>query len=201
MGRRTAGNILSFTIRYFDGIGEQSDASGNKRSAGLLHQKRSPDPLLYRLPEDGRTRYPLGTGRCKAYIRPACRLDLRLPGRISSRKNAGRSNGQLKDRYDEGRRLHQCAGAGIDIGILDAVIISGYPGTMMSTRQQAGRAGRKGGESLAILVAQANPLDQYFMQHPASFFSRSHEHAIVDTDKPVYRFRSPPLCCGRIAAP
>ncbi|MDO9550417.1 MAG: DEAD/DEAH box helicase [Methanoregula sp.] len=73
---------------------------------------------------------------------------------------------------------------GIDIGSLDAVIISGYPGTMMSTWQQAGRAGRKGDVSLALLVAQANPLDQYFMNHPEQFFSRSHEHAIVDTENP-----------------
>ncbi len=73
---------------------------------------------------------------------------------------------------------------GIDIGSLDAVIIAGYPGTMMSTRQQAGRAGRKGDDSLAILVAFANPLDQYFMHHPHHFFSRSHEHAIIDTGNP-----------------
>jgi DEAD/DEAH box helicase domain-containing protein len=73
---------------------------------------------------------------------------------------------------------------GIDVGSLDAVILSGYPGTMMSTRQQAGRAGRKGDESLAVLVAQANPLDQYFMQHPDLFFGRAHEHAIIDTGNP-----------------
>ncbi|NMB79863.1 MAG: DEAD/DEAH box helicase, partial [Methanomicrobiales archaeon] len=73
---------------------------------------------------------------------------------------------------------------GIDIGSLDAVIISGYPGTMMSTRQQAGRAGRKGADALAILVAQGNPLDQYFMHHPDRFFSRSHEHAIIDPKNP-----------------
>jgi DEAD/DEAH box helicase domain-containing protein len=73
---------------------------------------------------------------------------------------------------------------GIDIGSLDAVIISGYPGTMVATWQQAGRAGRRGEASLAILVAQANPLDQYFMNHPEQFFSRSHEHAIVDTENP-----------------
>jgi DEAD/DEAH box helicase domain-containing protein len=73
---------------------------------------------------------------------------------------------------------------GIDIGSLDAVIISGYPGTMMSARQQAGRAGRSKKESLAILVAQANPLDQYFMNHPDDFFSRSHEHAIIDIQNP-----------------
>jgi DEAD/DEAH box helicase domain-containing protein len=73
---------------------------------------------------------------------------------------------------------------GIDVGTLDAVIISGYPGTMQSTRQQAGRAGRKGADALAILVAQANPLDQYFMHHPAQFFKRSHEQAIIDTENP-----------------
>src|SRR5512136_1666434 len=73
---------------------------------------------------------------------------------------------------------------GIDIGSLDAIIIAGYPGTMMSTRQQAGRAGRQGDDSLAILVAFANPLDQYFMHHPQHFFSRSHEHAIIDTGNP-----------------
>jgi DEAD/DEAH box helicase domain-containing protein len=73
---------------------------------------------------------------------------------------------------------------GIDIGTLDAVLISGFPGTMMSIRQQAGRAGRSGGDALAILVAQANPLDQYFMNHPDQFFSRSHEHAIIDTENP-----------------
>jgi DEAD/DEAH box helicase domain-containing protein len=55
---------------------------------------------------------------------------------------------------------------------------------MMSTRQQAGRAGRNGRESVAILVAQANPLDQYFMHHPDQFFSRPSEHAIVDTGNP-----------------
>ena len=84
---------------------------------------------------------------------------------------------------------------GIDIGSLDAVIISGYPGTMMSTRQQAGRAGRSGDESLAILVAQANPLDQYFMNHPKEFFLRCHENAIIDINNP-YIFSGHLLCAA-----
>jgi DEAD/DEAH box helicase domain-containing protein len=91
---------------------------------------------------------------------------------------------QLKDGTLKGVVSTNALELGIDIGSLDAVIISGYPGTMMSTRQQAGRAGRKGDESLAILVAYANPLDQYFMNHPPQFFSRSHEHAIIDTGNP-----------------
>ncbi|MDT8357074.1 MAG: DEAD/DEAH box helicase [Methanomicrobiaceae archaeon] len=73
---------------------------------------------------------------------------------------------------------------GIDIGSLDAVIISGFPGTMAAARQQAGRAGRRGGDALAVLVGFHNPLDQFFMHNPDAFFSRSHEHAIVDLENP-----------------
>ena len=69
---------------------------------------------------------------------------------------------------------------GIDIGSLDSVIISGYPGTIISTWQQAGRAGRKSSDSLVTLVAFQNPLDQYFMKHPDDFFGRPHEQAIID---------------------
>jgi DEAD/DEAH box helicase domain-containing protein len=90
----------------------------------------------------------------------------------------------LKDGTMKGVVSTNALELGIDIGSLDAVIISGYPGTMMATWQQAGRAGRKGDVSLAVLVAQSNPLDQYFMHHPEQFFSRSHEHAIVDTENP-----------------
>ncbi len=69
---------------------------------------------------------------------------------------------------------------GIDIGSLDAVIMAGYPGTMISTWQQAGRAGRGSDESIATLVGFHDPLDQYFMKHPRSFFGKPHEHAIID---------------------
>lgn len=71
---------------------------------------------------------------------------------------------------------------GVDVGGLDVVLISGYPGTIISTWQQAGRAGRGRGESSAFLIAFENPLDQYFMKHPEKFFGRSHEHAIIDLD-------------------
>jgi DEAD/DEAH box helicase domain-containing protein len=74
--------------------------------------------------------------------------------------------------------------AGIDIGSLDAVLMNGYPGTMISTWQQAGRSGRGTGESLAILVGRQNPLDQYFMKHPDQFFLRRPEYAIIDLHNP-----------------
>lgn len=73
---------------------------------------------------------------------------------------------------------------GIDVGSLDCVVISGYPGTIISTWQQAGRAGRGVSGSLATLVAFQNPLDQYFMRHPKVFFDKSHEHAIIDLSNP-----------------
>ncbi len=73
---------------------------------------------------------------------------------------------------------------GIDIGSLDAVIITGYPGTMMSVWQQTGRAGRKAASSLAIIIAFNSPLDQYFMKNPSVFFDRPHEHAFVNLTNP-----------------
>ncbi|WP_373839386.1 DEAD/DEAH box helicase [Methanospirillum sp.] len=73
---------------------------------------------------------------------------------------------------------------GINIGSLDAVVMTGYPGTMMSVWQQAGRAGRSVSDALAILIAMQNPLDQFFMRHPEEFFSRPHEYAIIDTKNP-----------------
>jgi DEAD/DEAH box helicase domain-containing protein len=77
---------------------------------------------------------------------------------------------------------------GIDIGGLDSIIISGYPGTVISTWQQAGRAGRGTNDSVATLVAFQNQLDQYFMRHPQVFFGKSHEHAIVDLSNPYILF-------------
>jgi DEAD/DEAH box helicase domain-containing protein len=73
---------------------------------------------------------------------------------------------------------------GVDIGGVDAVVIAGYPGTLASAWQQAGRAGRSQGRSLAVLVAQDDPLDQFYMRHPEQFFGRSVEHARVALDNP-----------------
>lgn len=80
---------------------------------------------------------------------------------------------------------------GIDIGSLDAVIISGYPGTAISTWQQAGRSGRGKGQSIAALVAYEDALDQYFIRNPEVFFDRPPEHAVVD-------LANPHICAGHI---
>lgn len=73
---------------------------------------------------------------------------------------------------------------GIDIGSLDSVIISGYPGTRISTWQQAGRAGRGKGDSLVTLVAFDDPIDQFYMKHPERFFGSRSEEAIIDLQNP-----------------
>lgn len=74
---------------------------------------------------------------------------------------------------------------GIDVGNLDAIVINGFPGTIASAWQQAGRAGRRQSESLAVLVGQSDPLDQYYMDHPRTFFGKSHESALVNQSNPV----------------
>ncbi len=69
---------------------------------------------------------------------------------------------------------------GIDIGSLDACIMTGYSGSVASTWQQAGRAGRRSSVSLVVLIASSAPLDQYIINHPDYFFGQPPENATVD---------------------
>jgi len=73
---------------------------------------------------------------------------------------------------------------GIDVGGLDAAILVGFPGTICSTWQRAGRAGRSSSDSLVLLVAYDDPIDQYLMRHPDYLFGAAHEHAIIDPANP-----------------
>ncbi|MBI2846973.1 MAG: DEAD/DEAH box helicase [Chloroflexi bacterium] len=73
---------------------------------------------------------------------------------------------------------------GIDVGDLDATVITGYPGSIASAWQQAGRSGRRGHRSLSFLIGVDNPLDQYFMRHPEAFFGRPLESALVSPGNP-----------------
>ncbi len=71
---------------------------------------------------------------------------------------------------------------GVDIGGLDVCILVGYPGTVSSTWQRSGRVGRSGRDSLIIMVAHENALDQYFMRNPEDFFRRNAEAAVLDKE-------------------
>jgi DEAD/DEAH box helicase domain-containing protein len=83
---------------------------------------------------------------------------------------------------------------GIDIGSLDAAVLVGYPGTRASMWQQAGRAGRRSEGSLAVLVAQDDPLDQFLVTHPADLFDKPPEAAVVDPTNPFVL--EPHLACA-----
>jgi DEAD/DEAH box helicase domain-containing protein len=71
---------------------------------------------------------------------------------------------------------------GIDIGALDVAVMAGYPGTIASTWQRAGRAGRRSGRSAAVLVTSSAPIDQFVARNPDFFFGASPEHALVNPD-------------------
>ena len=71
---------------------------------------------------------------------------------------------------------------GIDIGDLDACVIAGYPGTIASTYQQAGRVGRRSERSVAVLVARSQPLDQFIIENPDYFFGQPPEHGLINPD-------------------
>ena len=71
---------------------------------------------------------------------------------------------------------------GIDIGALDVVVMASYPGTIASTWQRAGRAGRRQGRSAAVMVASSAPLDQFVVRNPSYFFDAAPEHALVNPD-------------------
>ncbi len=78
---------------------------------------------------------------------------------------------------------------GIDIGGIDTVIMSGYPGSITSTKQQTGRAGRKGRRSLAIFVASGGLMDQYLVKHPEYLLDRNPEQALINPDNPYILLR------------
>ncbi|RSK51894.1 DEAD/DEAH box helicase [Bacillus canaveralius] len=71
---------------------------------------------------------------------------------------------------------------GVDIGQLQVCVMTGYPGSVASTWQQAGRAGRRHGEALILMVASSTPIDQYIVQNPGYFFDRSPEAARINPE-------------------
>jgi DEAD/DEAH box helicase domain-containing protein len=88
---------------------------------------------------------------------------------------------------------------GVDIGGLDACVLNGFPGTIASMWQQAGRAGRAGRQSLAVLVAGDDQLDRWLMAHPTEVFVRPPEPAVVNVANPFVLL--PHLACAAYEQP
>src|SRR6266536_1472060 len=88
---------------------------------------------------------------------------------------------------------------GIDIGHLDVAVLAGYPGTIASMWQQAGRAGRRRGQSAAILVVTSSPMDQYLAAHPDYLFGAAPEHALINPENPFILVNH--LKCGAFELP
>jgi DEAD/DEAH box helicase domain-containing protein len=130
----------------------------------------------------------LATEILVTYLKDACDK-----GRIPTESVRGYRGGYLpRERREIEQRLRSgdiravvatnALELGIDVGSLDAVVMAGYPGTIASTWQRAGRAGRRNTGSLAVMVASSAPVDQYVVEHPEYLFDRSPEHAYVNAD-------------------
>lgn len=88
---------------------------------------------------------------------------------------------------------------GIDIAGLDAVLLAGFPGTVASFWQQAGRSGRRGQGALVVLIARDDPLDTYLVHHPAALLDKPVERVVIDPSNPYVV--GPQLLCAATELP
>ena len=84
---------------------------------------------------------------------------------------------------------------GIDVGGLDAVVMAGFPGTVASFKQQAGRAGRRGQSSLVVMVARDEPMDTYLVHHPEALLDKPVENSVFNPGNP-YILRGHVYCAA-----
>lgn len=88
---------------------------------------------------------------------------------------------------------------GVDIAGLDAVLLAGFPGTVASFWQQAGRAGRRGQSALIVLIARDDPLDTYLVHHPEALLDKPIERVVIDPTNPYVL--GPQLLCAATELP
>lgn len=88
---------------------------------------------------------------------------------------------------------------GIDIGGVDCTILAGYPGSLMSLWQRAGRSGRRGDDSLIIMIAGYDALDQYYVKHPEKLYDSAFENVVIDTENETVNTAH--ICCAAYERP
>jgi DEAD/DEAH box helicase domain-containing protein len=149
----------------------------------FVRTRRSTEMILKYLIEQDQSLNKIVRGYRSGYL-PAVRREIEL----------GLRNGMIKEVV-----ATNALELGIDIGGMDAVQIVGYPGTIASLTQQSGRAGRRKGNSVSIMIASANPIDQYLVNHPEYVFQRSPEKAMINPDNALILFQH--LRCAAFELP